>query len=640
MTDERLHFCDPVAGYNAMGAAEHVVRYQSARQICRDKRVLDVGCGEGYGSSLLARWGAAEVLGVDISGEAIGTAKRLFASDNVSFVVGDATRLSDVLGAVPAFDLIVSFETLEHVSDVEALLSGILLYRAEGGTIIISCPNDHVEDTANPFHRRTFTFEEFREVATRQLGAASRWLVGTPAQGYLVYEPGDPRVENNESGEALLLTRYEPLDVAALLPAQSNVSPGPKTCRFYIGAWGENPGPGVTLSAQSFPAFIEAWRANEYLKLQTDRLATALAEAEDVTIRHLESQVAHFREHLDAVQARSRVSEQKGRQRLLFYTEQADALAAQLAEQKRETDSLLEIKAKWWDPELKRRGSRLVELEEELAELNRLRNAWWEPELDRRGLRIAELEEEVAEFKRLKDTWWDPELGRRASRLLELEDELAEFKRLKTEWWDPELSRRGSRIAELEEDLAGLARRDSRIAELQQQAVDHEHHLARSRQAEAELERKLLLASTIAANALAESVKLSRLERTRARAANAGGVLSPLIRRRSEVPEETAGMAGYPAGENDVPLLLRCSGLFAPAWYLGRYPDVADSGRDPLEHFLLHGLAEGRWPGPLFDPERYRQDHPEAATTGLPALVHYLAYGLRMDASAHSAEQA
>jgi len=58
MSDERLHFTDSASGYNAMSAAEHMVRYHSVASLCRGKRVLDVACGEGYGSSLLAKWGA------------------------------------------------------------------------------------------------------------------------------------------------------------------------------------------------------------------------------------------------------------------------------------------------------------------------------------------------------------------------------------------------------------------------------------------------------------------------------------------------------------------------------------------------------------------------------------------------------
>ena len=60
---ERLQFGSEMA-YNAMDAAEHLARYAMLRSICVGKRVLDVACGEGYGSYLLAQWGAASVTAV------------------------------------------------------------------------------------------------------------------------------------------------------------------------------------------------------------------------------------------------------------------------------------------------------------------------------------------------------------------------------------------------------------------------------------------------------------------------------------------------------------------------------------------------------------------------------------------------
>src|SRR6516162_313408 len=97
--------------YNAMDAAEHLARYAMLRSICAGKRVLDVACGEGYGSYLLARWGAASVTAVDISPEAIAKAKAIFPAANVTYLKGDVCRLGEVVSAKARFDLICSFET-------------------------------------------------------------------------------------------------------------------------------------------------------------------------------------------------------------------------------------------------------------------------------------------------------------------------------------------------------------------------------------------------------------------------------------------------------------------------------------------------------------------------------------------------
>lgn len=268
MADERLHFTTQNSSYNAMSAAEHVVRYHCLRQLCRGKRVLDVACGEGYGSALLAAWGAAEVVGVDISADGIAVAQQMFARPNTRFLQGDACRLQEVLGEAPAFDLIVSFETIEHVPDVPALLAGICRYRAEHGTIVISCPNDHVEEVANPYHMRLYTFDEFRSATTAVLGPASGWLLGTPALGQILYSPGDAAMENDSDRSMALITECRDLANAAVLPAQQNMAPAAGTCRFYLGFWGSPIEMGTVVSPQSFPASTEAWRAVAWFKQQ------------------------------------------------------------------------------------------------------------------------------------------------------------------------------------------------------------------------------------------------------------------------------------------------------------------------------------------------------------------------------------
>jgi len=69
------------------------------------------------------------------------------------------------------------------------------------------------------------------------------------------------------------------------------------------------------------------------------------------------------------------------------------------------------------------------------------------------------------------------------------------------------------------------------------------------------------------------------------------------------------------------------SGEFDRDWYLSTYPDVALSGADPLEHYLLHGVAEKRNPSPRFDTADYLSRHPEVAGSGLNPLLHYVLHG-------------
>jgi 2-polyprenyl-3-methyl-5-hydroxy-6-metoxy-1,4-benzoquinol methylase len=137
---------------------EHIARYRFAKDFVRGKRVLDIACGEGYGSAGLARAGATSVMGVDLSANVCEQARLKYGID---------ARQGDAL-AIPladrSVDVIVSFETIEHVSDPPAFLRECARVLAPEGTLIVSTPNRPVysgEATHNPFHRIEYDEHEF-----------------------------------------------------------------------------------------------------------------------------------------------------------------------------------------------------------------------------------------------------------------------------------------------------------------------------------------------------------------------------------------------------------------------------------------------------------------------------------------------
>ena len=69
------------------------------------------------------------------------------------------------------------------------------------------------------------------------------------------------------------------------------------------------------------------------------------------------------------------------------------------------------------------------------------------------------------------------------------------------------------------------------------------------------------------------------------------------------------------------------SGLFSAVWYLDQYQDVADAGVDPVQHYLSHGAAEGRDPGPEFSTIGYLERYPDVVKAGVNPLLHYLRGG-------------
>lgn len=139
---------------------EHWHRYAFARPLAKGKRVLDAACGEGYGSRLLADV-AAEVVGIDVDAASIEHARaRYEGASNLRFEVMDATRLSFPHNA---FDMVVSFETLEHLLEQEQLIAGFSRALADDGMLVISSPDKRTYSELAGFHNEFHVRELYRE---------------------------------------------------------------------------------------------------------------------------------------------------------------------------------------------------------------------------------------------------------------------------------------------------------------------------------------------------------------------------------------------------------------------------------------------------------------------------------------------
>ena len=131
---------------------EHLHRYAIAMEFCSGKTVLDIACGEGYGSNLLSAK-ATHVTGMDADAITIEKATAKYKRDNLYFVQSKAEKIA---AADTEFDIVVSLETLEHLSDHTAMMKEIKRVMKPGGLLIISTP-DKKEYTdkrmyKNPFH--------------------------------------------------------------------------------------------------------------------------------------------------------------------------------------------------------------------------------------------------------------------------------------------------------------------------------------------------------------------------------------------------------------------------------------------------------------------------------------------------------
>jgi SAM-dependent methyltransferase len=155
-TGERL-----TSEYGGQTRIEHLHRYLMAREWCRGKDVLDVASGEGYGTALLAQT-ASSATGVELAQEAVDHANMSYAAPNLRYIAGDARALPV---ADAAFDVVVSFETIEHFAEQDMFVRDIRRVLRPGGVLIVSTPDrdnySPAETPANPYHVQELTDAEF-----------------------------------------------------------------------------------------------------------------------------------------------------------------------------------------------------------------------------------------------------------------------------------------------------------------------------------------------------------------------------------------------------------------------------------------------------------------------------------------------
>ncbi len=336
---ERLHFEPGVMRYRAMDASEHLSRYLCARDVCRGGRILDIACGEGYGAWLMHQWGARQVIGVDLSQDAIDTANRLFGANNIRFEQRDALALDSGPYFNDRFDVIVSFETIEHVDQPRRLLEVIRNLITPDGVILVSCPNGAIEERLghNPYHKSRFSMETFRELAQDVLGEASQWLLGVPHQGFAAL-PIDLAQLRNSTESAALLVQGADLPISPhVLPAEAPCSIDPSSCSYFIGVWGNRDRQAIVIAPQSWECFHAPWQSIESKKehiamlesrvRQERRSAQIDDERAKDTMRKLREELQHADSRL--AQAEQAWKAQFAQAELAWTTQRAQMAAAE-----------------------------------------------------------------------------------------------------------------------------------------------------------------------------------------------------------------------------------------------------------------------------------------------------------------------
>lgn len=238
---ERLNLSLP---YSSTEFAIHSLRYLPLRGAVMGKRVLDIACGEGLGTSLISNWGAEQVIGVDIAAEAISAARAHLADQGksqIKFICADAICYLEEVAE--DFDLIISAETIEHLQDPRRFLELCRSRLTADGSLVVSCPNDPYYygggQTMNRYHLASYSFAAFKELAEAVLGPGA-WAFGAPLNGFGLFPQASTALVAGNYRDALARRRLLSGEIA---PLSSETKQGliPENSLFYLGVWGPLP---------------------------------------------------------------------------------------------------------------------------------------------------------------------------------------------------------------------------------------------------------------------------------------------------------------------------------------------------------------------------------------------------------------
>jgi len=160
---------------------DHIGRYKFACQyVSKGDKVLDIASGVGYGSYILSEETDAEsIVAVDKNINAVKYGKRYYKSPKIKFIKGNCLSL------LPKnyFDVIISFETIEHIEDDELFIRSLYVSLKQGGYLILSSPNQHrrlYSSKKFPFHVRHYTPDDIIKL-TRKCGFTTESAFSQPS---------------------------------------------------------------------------------------------------------------------------------------------------------------------------------------------------------------------------------------------------------------------------------------------------------------------------------------------------------------------------------------------------------------------------------------------------------------------------
>ncbi|MDP1665896.1 MAG: methyltransferase domain-containing protein [Methylobacter sp.] len=545
---------------------EHYHRYAMALDVVKEKEILDVACGEGYGSSFMADV-ARSVVGVDISVDAVRHATATYAKPNLTFCQGSATALDF---ADASFDVVVSFETIEHLAEQEQMLAEIRRVLRPDGLLVISSPNRPIysEESGehNEFHVKELDFKEFDELLKTQFQSiqyfGQRILMGSVIQP-LEGGQGSFRAWHDDGNGLKPIAGHlaEPVYFVAVCGASSVDLPGLDMSVLY---------PDKLDLLKHYVGFAKWAQTQDRIVAERDGLVANLSQA--VTERD---------------------------ERIASQNQSITELQAQIAD-------LNQVVTKWdrriasLDQRVAERDRRIATLDQGVAERDR-RIASLDQRAAERDRRIASLNQSVTEL--------DGEIGGLNDTVSTQDDKIIP---------NANLIRRGRIFyRSLTERLAPSNRKKRIIAE-QTELIDSSNlfnsawYLEQNPDvAEAEINPLAHYLSNGAVECRNPNPLFDNCWYLEQNPDVAEAGINPLVHYLSNGAAEVRDPGP----------------LFDSRWYLEQNPDIAEAGINPLVHYWNNGAVEGRNPNPLFDGRWYLEQNPDVAEAGLNPLAHYLSKG-------------
>jgi O-antigen biosynthesis protein len=532
--------------------AEHVHRYAAVTELVRGKHVLDIACGEGYGSYLLAA-AAASVSGVDIDTDSVDHARRQYQRDNLQYMAGSCQKIPIADASV---EVVISFETIEHIAEQEEFLSEIKRVLQPGGFAIISTPDKRVySDEANyknAYHVKEFYESEYLAFLQRRFSNVSFLKQQFIAASLIV---------GGECNSSRSTTIFE--------EAGQSVRPyeGYKNATYIIAIVGDGALPEFAQSLMTVPGpsgFFIWDAADELRKLKAHKLnLDAVIARKSKSAKQLVAQRAEIDQRMNATNEllKSAIAER-------------DSLRASVQVARAEFDKLVLDNSKVLEQ------ARSVEFSLRATnEILRLRVQAVASQLYPILMRIAR----KIDQKQRQIRWQfsgKAKTGSKHTRELELIKNSGLFDE---EFYVNRYPDNGS--LKMEPALHYLAHGAAEGRD-PHPLFDSAHYISQC--------PELLQSKT---NPLVHYLKEGHKD------IDPNPLFSTkfyLSQRPGASPNALRHylVEGASAGVNP-------SLLFDTKFYLGSYPDVASSKINPLSHYLLVGAFEGRKPHPLFDPQYY-----------------------------------